>query len=312
MINFYKSENGLIKKVNTLENGVWINMVDPTVNEQQYIMDMLDIEKSFIMAALDEEEASHIDIDDESKQKLIIVDVPRVSKEHNDYILYSTIPLAIIITQDNVITISTKESYILNDFAENKFKNVNIALKTRFILQILYRIAQAFLKHLKQIDKMSSHIEGQLNKSMRNKELLQLMEIEKSLVYFSTSLKANDVTIQKISRGRIVKLYDDDRELLDDVLIEIKQAIEMCNIYRDILNGTMDTFASIISNNLNIVMKVLTSLTILMAIPNVITSFYGMNVSLPTLFGGTYLFPLILSLICVLITFAILKKSKLM
>lgn len=312
MMNFYKSEDGMIKQANVLENGVWINMVNPDKNEQQYIMETLDIEQSFIMAALDEEEASHIDIDDESEQKLIIVDVPIISKEHSDYILYSTIPLAIIITNNNIITISTKENFIINEIIENRYKNINIALKTRFLLQILYRVAQLFLKYLKQIDKISSYVETQLHKSMRNKELLQLMEIEKSLVYFSTSLKANEVTLQKIFRGRIVKLYEDDKELLEDVLIEIKQAIEMCNIYRDILSGTMDAFASIISNNLNIVMKVLTSLTILMAIPNIITSFYGMNVNLPLVFGGSFWFPLVLSIICVLVTFFFLKKTKMM
>ena len=312
MMNFYKSEDGMIKQANVLENGVWINMVNPDKNEQQYITETLDIEQSFIMAALDEEEASHIDIDDESEQKLIIVDVPIISKEHSDYILYSTIPLAIIITNDNIITISTKENFIINDIIENRYKNINIALKTRFLLQILYRVAQLFLKYLKQIDKISSYVETQLHKSMRNKELLQLMEIEKSLVYFSTSLKANEVTLQKIFRGRIVKLYEDDKELLEDVLIEIKQAIEMCNIYRDILSGTMDAFASIISNNLNIVMKVLTSLTILMAIPNIITSFYGMNVDLPLVFGGSFWFPLVLSIICVLLSFFLLIKTKMM
>lgn len=311
-MNFYKSEDGMIKQANILKNGVWINMVNPDKNEQQYIMETLDIEQSFIMAALDEEESSHIDIDDESEQKLIIVDVPIISKEHSDYILYSTIPLAIIITSDNIITISTKENFIINEIIENRFKNINIALKTRFLLQILYRVAQLFLKYLKQIDKISSYVETQLHKSMRNKELLQLMEIEKSLVYFSTSLKANEITLQKIFRGRIVKLYEEDKELLEDVLIEIKQAIEMCNIYRDILSGTMDAFASIISNNLNIVMKVLTSLTILMAIPNIITSFYGMNVDLPLVFGGSFWFPLILSGICVLAAFFFLKKTKMM
>lgn len=312
MINFYKSENGKVKQADVLENGIWINMINPDESEQQYITETLNIEHSFIMAALDEEESSHIDIDDDSDQRLIVIDVPIISKENNDYILYSTIPLAIIITKYNIITISTREINIINDILDNKHKNINIALKTRFVLQMLYRVAQAFLKYLKQIDKISSYVEIQLQKSMRNKELLQLMEIEKSLVYFSTSLKANEMTLQKILRGRTVKLYEEDKELLEDVLIEVKQAIEMCNIYRDILSGTMDAFASVISNNLNIVMKVLTSLTIILSIPNIITSFYGMNVDLPLFFGGSYLFPLVLSLICVVVTFIFLKKTKMM
>ena len=157
-------------------------------------------------------------------------------------------------------------------------KNIQTHMRTHFLLSILLRIATRFLQYLKQIDKISYTTENLLHKTMRNKELVQILGLEKSLVYFSTSLKSNEVTLEKILRGRLIKLYDEDEELLEDVIIEVKQAIEMCSIYSNVLSNTMDAFASIISNNLNIVMKVLTALTIVMALPNVIFGMYGMNV----------------------------------
>lgn len=193
-------------------------------------------------------------------------------------VTYTTIPMSIIITDDNIITVCLKENVILNDFASGAMKGVYTNLKTRFVLQLLYRIVTAYHLYLRQIDRLSNHIERQLYISMKNKELIQLLDLEKSLVYFSTSLKANEVTMEKLARGRIIKLYEEDSDLLEDVLIEVKQAIEMSNIYTNILSSTMDAFASIISNNLNIVMKRLTVITIILEIPTMIASFYGMNV----------------------------------
>jgi magnesium transporter len=146
---------------------------------------------------------------------------------------------------------------------------------------LLLRIVSRFLQYLRQINKIQDLMERQLQRSMKNKELIQMLGIEKSLVYFSTALKANEIVIEKILRGRVLKLYDEDQDILEDVLVENKQAIDMTNTYSVILSSTMDIFASIISNNLNIVMKKLTSITLLMAIPTMVSSFYGMNVGLP-------------------------------
>lgn len=311
MIKMYNGRDGRLVPTDFAEANTWVNLINPSPEEQQKIIDELQIDPSFIKAALDEEETSHIDI--ESDQKLIIVDVPIVSKEQEEkYILYTTIPIAIILTPENVITVCSQENSITNDIANGIVRSVYPNLKTRFLLQILYRIAVVYLKYLKQIDKISNMVEHNLHKSMKNKELLQLMEIEKSLVFFSTSLKANEVTLQKILRGRVVTLYEEDKDLLEDVLIEVTQAIEMCTIYRDILSGTMDAFASVISNNLNIVMKILTSITILMAVPNMVTSFYGMNVELPHILGNSYLFPLLLSVAIIIIAAYILRKKHLL
>ena len=201
--------------------------------------------------------------------------------------------------------ICLQSNTIIDDFAKGRVKHVFTNLKTRFIFQMLYRVATRFLVYLRHINRMSTEIEKELHRSMKNKELIQLLDLEKSLVFFSTSLKANQSVLEKLQRGRVIKLYEDDRELLEDVLIEVEQAIEMSNIYSNILSGTMDAFASIISNNLNIVMKVLTSITILMAIPTMVSSFYGMNVSgLPFAnFGAVVIIVVILTALVAIILF---------
>ena len=190
-------------------------------------------------------------------------------------------------------------------------KGVQTNLKTQFVLRLMLRVAQRFLQFLKQIDKLSSSLEKQLRKSMKNKELINLLDVEKSLVYFSTSLKSDETTLEKLMRGKYIKLYEDDQDLLEDVLIEIKQSIEMSSIYLNILSGTMDAFASVISNNLNIVMKVLASVTIVISIPNIIAGFYGMNVEgLPL--SQFFWFPILLSGIIMAVVAFILHKRDMM
>ena len=217
-------------------------------------------------------------------------------------------PFGIIIKDTFIVTICLSECSVLKEVADGMVRNIQTHLKNRFIFSILLRIATRYLQYLKQIDKISNMVEVQLHKSMRNKELIQLLGLEKSLVYFSTSLKSNEVTLEKLLRGRVIKLYEEDQDLLEDVLIEVKQAIEMSNIYSSILSGTMDAFASIISNNLNIVMKVLAAVTILMSIPTIISSFYGMNVEgIPI---EQFWFPVVISIVVVVIVALILFKMK--
>jgi len=275
MMEVLKTVDNRLVQLEAPEDGAWIHLNKPSQKEIASVSELLDVEKDFLTAALDEEETSRIDT--ENGQTLIIIDIPYVN-DNDGLIIYETLPLAVILTEKNIITVCLKENTITNDLAESKIKNVHTEMKTRFLLQLLYRVATRYLLYLRQIDRRSAAVEKELHKSMKNKELIQLLDLEKSLVFFSTSLKANEATLEKVLRGRFVKLYEDDKELLEDVLIEIKQAIEMSNIYSNILSGTMDAFASIISNNLNIVMKVLTSITIVMAIPTMISGFYGMNV----------------------------------
>ena len=307
MIAYYKTVGSKIERIDELEKDCWINVVNPDEKEISFLANDLDIDNSFIRSALDEEETSHIDSEDD--QTLIIVDVPIMEREQSNSIRYVTFPIGIIITKEHIITIGLKETSVISDFTDGIVKNINTSLKTRFVLLILFRIATRFLQYLKQIDKLSNYIEKQLHRSMKNKELIQLLDLEKSLVFFSTSLKSDEVTLEKIFRGRVIKLYEEDQDLLEDVLIEIKQAIEMSNIYSNILSGTMDAFASVISNNLNIVMKRLTSITILMAVPTMIASFYGMNVNALPL-SNFFWFPVLLSVLITLGTAFVLIRKK--
>ena len=213
---------------------------------------------------------------------------------------YDTMPLTMVFLPQKslFVTISIMENEVVGDLKGGRVRNVDTRYRTRFLLQMLLHISQLYLVYLRRIDRISSNTEARLHASVRNEELIQMLNLEKSLVYFSTSLKSDEVTLNKIAQGRIIPLYEDDQDLLEDVLVEIHQAIEMANIYSGTLSGTMDAFASIISNNLNIVMKVLSVITIVMAIPNIVFGFYGMNVGLP--FEGVPLldnwaFPLLLA-----------------
>lgn len=293
-------------KLDKVEDGCWVNLTYPTEDEMNTVTALLGIDPGFLRAALDEEETSRIDTED--GQTLIIIDVPAVEKD--DAVVYSTLPLGIIVTDKHIITVCLKETSILKDFQDGLVRFAETQKRTSFILYMLLQVAKRFLQYLKQIDKIYNYMERQLYKSQRNKELIQLLDLEKSLVYFNTSLKANEVTLEKILRGRIITLYEEDHDLLEDVLIEVRQAIEMANIYSSIISGMMDAFASVISNNLNVIMKVLTSITILLTIPNIFFSFYGMNVAnLPL--DQFWWFPLALSGVVILVVAIILKKRDL-
>ena len=294
-------------KLDSYQPGCWVNCIDPTSAESEILIRDFKVDADFLKAALDPEESPHIDSEDGNE--LIIIDVPVISKEEKD-ITYQTMPLGIIITKENVITISLKKNMVIEEIASGHFKNINTNLRTQFVLNVVLRTAVKYLQYLKQIDKISDNIERDLRKSMKNKDFMQFLEIEKSLVYFSSSLKANESTLEKVMRGRLVKLHEEDKELLEDVLIEVRQAIEMTTIQINILSNTMEAFASIISNNLNIVMKVLASITLIISIPTVISGFYGMNVNLP--FADVSWFPWVLSLALMLISYFILKKKDMM
>ena len=310
MLEFYKTFDNVTKKIDQPEHGCWINAVAPTTEEIDFLIEKIGIMPEFVKSSLDEEESSHIDYDDDTNQTLIIVDYPCAEEEENiqeNTLLYTTLPLGVIIKKGYIITISLYENLSIEDMAKGRVRGINTEMKTRFFLLLMLRISQRFLIYLRQIDRISSRTEHLLHQSMRNKELIQMLGLEKSLVYFSTSLKTDEVTMNRITRGHLIKLYEEDQDLLEDVLIEIHQAIEMCNIYTNILSGTMDAFASVISNNLNIVMKVLTVITIVMSIPNIIFGFYGMNVpDLPLPFVW---FPLLIAIVLMLIATWIFKKK---
>ncbi len=313
MYHIYKSFDGKIRQIDQIEKDCWINFVDPDEKDTRFLTEQLGIDHDFIRSSLDEEEMSRVETDDNGTT-LIIVDIPAPEKEEHvgNTILFETLPLSIIVNKEYIITICSDETAILKAFADGVVKQVHTNMKTRFILQILYRVASKYLFYLKQIDKISNYVERQLHRSMKNKELIQLLDLEKSLVFFSTSLKANEITMQKIRRGKFIRLYEEDEDLLEDVLIETNQAIEMSNIYSNILSGTMDAFASVISNNLNIVMKVLASITILMAIPNIVTSFYGMNITGGIPMDHFWWFPAAISIAAICVAAWILIKKDML
>ncbi|KKM08678.1 magnesium transporter [Clostridiales bacterium PH28_bin88] len=289
MLNIFKTVGDRLVAIENLgEKGSWISLAAPSEIELSGVCDHAKVSPDLLRYPLDEEEISRIEFDE--GQALIIIKIPVIRGN-----TYDTIPLGMIMTEELFITVSLEKNELLDEFASGKLKTFNTNKKTRFLLQILFRTATLYLKYLRQIDKKTDEVERRLHQSMRNEELIKLLDLQKSLVYFTTSLKSNEIVMEKLlksrlskepldpdaSNSRLIKMYEEDEDLLEDVITENKQAIEMGEIYTSILSGTMDAFASVISNNLNIVMKFLTSVTIVLSIPTIIASLYGMNVPLP-------------------------------
>lgn len=274
-------ETNEFQEIKEFKKGSWINLVNPSEAEIKKVCENIKIQEDFIRDALDYEEKARIDKEEEDDTILFIVDVP-ISEKGEENEVYTTMPLGMIVVRDEFfLTVSLRKNKIIESFEKRKIKNFQTYKKTRFIFQILYLNSSYYLDYLKKINKETEIAEYILKNSMKNKELLKLLSLEKSLVYFTTSLKSNEIVMEKTLRGKIVKLYEEDEEILEDAITENRQAIEMAQIYSNILNGTMDAYASIISNNLNGVMKFLTSVTIILAVPTMISSFWGMNVNLP-------------------------------
>lgn len=265
-----------------LEKGIWIDIVSPSSEELKEIAAKTGIQMDFLSAALDDEEKSRIEI--EQDQMLVLIDIPLL-RSNNDY---DTIPLGIIITANYVVTVCLEVNAVLADFSAPNHKLFSTYKKTRFLFQILYKSATLYLKYIRNINRRTDELEQHLRKSMENAELFNLLDVQKSLTYFSASLRSNYIVTEKLLRLRstsqlkpLLKIYEEDEDLLEDVIIEYKQAIEMVEMYSHILNSMMEVFASIINNNMNLVMKFLAGVTILLAIPTVLSGLWGMNVPVP-------------------------------
>ena len=283
MINIYNTniETNQLEEINKIQKGCWVNLVSPSDEEIINVCSELKISTDYVKDSLDYEEKARIDTEEDDGTVLFVIDVPVIEKEGDSY-TYSTMPLGVIIVRDDyIVTVSLRKSIVIEKFIKSKVKNFVTYMKSRFLFQIMLENSSAYLTYLKRINKETEIAESTLKHSMKNRELLKMLSLEKSLVYFTTSIKSNEVVMEKTLRGKFIKLYEDDEDILEDAIIENKQAIEMGKIYSDILNGTMDAYASIISNNLNGVMKILTSITIVLAIPTMVSSFWGMNVELP-------------------------------
>ncbi|WP_227765595.1 magnesium transporter CorA family protein [Zhaonella formicivorans] len=274
---FYTVGDETITTTSLQEKGSWIRLTEPTKEELLRVSAETGVLLEFLEAPLDDEERPRIEVED--GQVLMIVNIPIVVQ--NGTVKYDTLPLGIIVTENHIITVCLEENAVINDLVAGRLKSFYTYKKTRLTLQILYKTATYFLKYLKEIDRKSNEIEQALHGSMQNEELIRLLNLEKSLVYFTTSLRSNEIVMKKLLRTKVLKMYAEDEDLLEDVITENAQALEMSEVYSNITSGMMDAFASIISNNLNIVMKFLTSITIILAVPTMVASFFGMNVPLP-------------------------------
>lgn len=313
MVKIYNTdkETNEFKQIKEFTRGSWINLVAPTEKEIKTVCDNLKIPEEFIRYSLDNEERARIDMDEEDDLILFIIDVPITERDGNATV-YTTMPIGLITVRDDFfLTVSLKEVALITTFEQNKIKNFATYKKSRFILQMMYQNASDYLTYLKKINRATEKTEKVLGKTMKNKELLTLLNLEKSLVYITTSLRSNEAVMEKTLKVSNIKLYDEDEDILEDAIIENKQAIEMSRIYSDILNSTMDAYSSIISNNVNSVMKFLTAITIVIAIPTMISSFWGMNVVLPfqnSIYGFVIMIALA-TILTLLVTWLLKKKD---
>ena len=311
MVKYYRTDDRQIHEEERIQSGVWIQMINPSVAEGQKIAEALNADIEDVLAALDEEESSRIELQD--GYTLILVDIPSTEIRH-DKESYTTIPLGIILTGDVIATICTEDTPVLQAFLNNRVKEFSTKKKLRFVYQILYRISVLYQSDLRIIDKMRTEIEERVGEDTEEEDLIALHELESTLVYFATSLRANGVVLDRLTRYKRLEQYPEDKELLGDVIVENKQAIEMTSIYRDIINGTRELLSSVIDNRMNSIMKSLTVITLIMAIPTVVSGLYGMNVSskwvpLANAAHGFGIICGITIIICILILLLLRKKK---
>ncbi|MDN5376212.1 MAG: magnesium transporter [Thermacetogenium sp.] len=269
------------------EKGAWICLISPTDEELNRVSTHTGISRDLLRHPLDDEERPRIEVD--TGQILIIIKIP-VTRQHGEAEFYDAIPLGIIVTKDHLVTVCLDDNPLFQELMHDSM--LYTFMKTRFLLIVLIKTAALYLRYLRRLDKRSTELQQRLSRSMRNEALLEMLEIQKSLLYFTTSLRANGIVMEKLTRTQLInaeeapasmliKMYPEDQDLLEDAITENKQAIEMSTIYSSTLTAAMDAYASIISNNLNAVMKFLTSVTIVLSLPTIVASIYGMNVALP-------------------------------
>lgn len=277
MIKIWKQENRKMIEGERTDKPVWVDARNVTREDIRTLETDYGIDSETILDILDPDELSRIDREDD--YTVIIVRLPIFIATNE--VSYFTIPLGIILFPDMIITICWADCELLNDLTTNRVRGLTLSDLPAFVVRVLARADLIFLRYLKEINRRSNAIELELQASVRNNELIQLLNLEKSLTYFTTSLKCNQLLFEKLMKTRLIKLDEEDRDWLEDVAIDNRQAIEMADVYSNILSGMMDAFASVISNNLSIVMKRLTVINLVLMIPTMITSFFGMNVNVP-------------------------------
>lgn len=284
MLTIYRSDTATrkIERTEDISAGCWVDLENPSEEEIQRVCDAAQISRDFIVAALDSEEKPRLDREEDDDTKLVLIDVP-IDTSDDESISFDTLPLGMILVRDDIfITVCLENTEVMKEFKNGyRRRQFSTRLKNRFVLQIFYESASSYLKNLRALDKERERVEKTLASTYKNPELLALLDIQKSLVYFETSLKANESVMEKIQRGKALTMYDDDDEALEDAIIENKQALEMTQIYSNVLESTMDVYSSLISNNLSSIMRFLTSVTIFLAIPTMVAGYWGMNVPVP-------------------------------
>lgn len=274
-----KTLGSKLAELEKFEDLCWVDLVEPRDDEIERVSSELNVPKEMLKAPLDVDEKPRIEVED-NKEVLCILQVP-VKKTKDGALSFDTIPLGVIITRAAVVTICPDHTEIMEAFHSGGVRSFSTGKKTRFLLQIMERTTYYYIKYIGQIERHIKEIEQRIQKSFKNEEIIKLLELQKSLVYFNHAALDNSGILEKTMKGNVMKLFDEDKELLDDIIIENKQAIDTITIASSVLANTMDAYTSIISNNLNIVMKFLTSVTIVLTIPNIVASFYGMNLKLP-------------------------------
>jgi len=278
MITIYRSMQNGLEITEGYESGAWVHVVSPTPEEIESLVARFTIPPDFLTDPLDVDERARVER--EEGNTLILLRTPRREADEAD-IPFTTLPVGIILTQGLIITVSLVEADVIHEILTGRVRNLSTENRTRFVLTLFVRTSLLFLRYLKDINRMTGGIEKDLHKALKNIQLIRLLNMEKSLVFFITSLRSNALMLEKFNTSGCMRMDEDDRDIFEEVVIENKQAIEMANIYTSILSGTMDAYASIISNNLNVVIKLLTTVTIILMIPTLVASIYGMNVELP-------------------------------
>jgi magnesium transporter len=308
MINLYKSTVNGLEQIPNFTSGCWVNLVDPTSDEIERVTSQ-GIPQDFITYPLDMDERARTEREADGTM-LILIRIPYFQGLEVD-VPYNTMPLGIILTDQMIVTVCRRQNDLTSEMAAGKVKNLSTGKRIRFVLRLLLMNAQKFLSYLRTINKITEELEDRLTQSMQNKEVLELLKFQKSLVYFTTALRANELLLERLQRTQLFRQYADDEDLLEDVITENQQAIEMVNISNSILTSMMDAFASIISNNLNVVMKFLASVTIILSLPTIVTSFFGMNMNLPfTGLGQAWMLILGISLLFIGVTTWIFLRRR--
>ena len=282
MITAYKHSNQINNEIIETpidQQPLWINVVEPDREEIEYLMDHYNLPEDFIRDPLDSEESARIEYDEDTGYSLIIIDLPLINSTNRSVLSFITIPLGIVIGNGIVMTICDAENEFLENFSRQD--NINLKFHSRFALEILTTIANHYNRNLRLLNKSRIRIERELKNNITNKQLFKLMEVEKSLVYFLAALKGNDTIIKKLFRLPAIKRFEDDEELLEDLIIENNQAIETTELHQRILESITTSYASLLSNDMNTIMKTLTMFTVLLTLPTLVFSFFGMNVPLP-------------------------------